>query len=167
MKPIQIIGRIFAIPVVVMALVAVSSGSGFSQSAENLAGSYTVISVTNVLGDKTSHPYGPDPKGVMMLDANGNYVVVLMRPDLPKFVSNNRSTGTADEYKAIAVGSFTHYGTYSVADGHIIFRLTGSTFPNWDGQEQKRALTVSGDELKYTVVSTIGGTSTVAWKRVR
>ena len=167
MKPIQIIGRIFAMPVVVMALAAASSGSGFSQSAKDLAGFYTVISVTNVQGDKTSHPYGPDPKGVMMLDANGNYVVVLMRPDLPKFVSNNRSTGTADEYKAISVGSFTHFGTYSVADGNIIFRLTGSTFPNWDGQEQKRALTVSGDELKYTVASTMSGTSTVAWKRVR
>jgi hypothetical protein len=103
----------------------------------------------------------------MMLDANGRYVVVLMRPDLPRFASNNRSTGTAEEYKAVALGSFTHFGTYSVADGQIVFRLEHTTFPNWDGQEQRRALTVTGAELKYVVASSIGGTSTLVWRRAK
>jgi hypothetical protein len=149
------------------AALSLHAGTAFGQSAKDIVGSYTVVAVTNVQGGKTIEHYGPNPKGVMVLDANGRYVVVLMRPELPKFASNNRNTGTADEYKAIALGSFTHFGTYSVADGHIVFRLEHSTFPNWDGQEQKRALTVNGDELRYTLSSTIGGTSTVAWKRVR
>jgi hypothetical protein len=142
-------------------------GSAFGQTAADVVGSYTVVAVTNVQGGKTIEHYGPNPKGVMVLDASGRYVVVLMRPGLPKFASNNRNTGTADEYKAIALGSFTHFGTYTVADGHIVFRLEHSTFPNWDGQEQKRALTINGDELRYTLNSTIGGNSTVVWKRVR
>jgi hypothetical protein len=54
-----------------------------------------------------------------------------------------------------------------VAEGAIIFRVESSTFPNWDGQEQKRALTVSGDELKYTLTASVGGTATVVWKRVK
>jgi hypothetical protein len=54
-----------------------------------------------------------------------------------------------------------------VADGHIVFRLEHTTFPNWDGQEQKRALTVTGDELKYVVASSIGGTSTLVWRRAK
>ncbi len=143
------------------------AGNAFGQSAKDLAGPYTIVSVTIVQGDKKIEPFGPSPKGVMMLDTNGQYVVTLMRPGLPKFASNNRNTGTADENKAIVVGSFTHFGTYSVADGHIIFRLENSTFPNWDGEEQRRALTVSGDELSYTLTSTIGGTSTVVWKRAK
>jgi Lipocalin-like domain len=65
------------------------------------------------------------------------------------------------------MGSFTHFGTYSVTDGFIIFRLEHSTFPNWDGQEQKRALAIDGDELRYSQTATSGGTSTVVWKRVR
>jgi len=143
------------------------AGNAFGQSAKDLAGSYTIVSVTVVQGDKKIEPFGPSPRGVMMLDANGRYVVTLMRPGLPKFASNNRNAGTADENKAIVVGSFTHFGTYSVADAHIIFRLENSTFPNWDGEEQRRALTVSGDELRYTLTSTTGGTATVVWKRAK
>ncbi|HKS64150.1 MAG TPA: lipocalin-like domain-containing protein [Xanthobacteraceae bacterium] len=147
--------------------IAASAGSAYGQAAREIAGTYTLVSVTNQQGDKRTDTYGPNPKGVMMLDANGRYVVALMRPDLPKFASNNRSTGTAEEYKAVALGSFTHFGTYSVADGHIVFRLEYTTFPNWNGQEQKRALTVAGDELKYLVASSIGGTSTLVWRRTK
>jgi hypothetical protein len=147
--------------------IALSAGSACGQTAREIAGTYTLVSFTNQQGDKTTDTYGPNPKGVMMLDANGRYVVVLMRPDLPKFASNNRSTGTAEEYKAVALGSFTHFGTYSAADGHIVFRLEYTTFPNWNGQEQKRALTVTGDELKYLVASSIAGTSTLVWKRAK
>lgn len=92
----------------------------------------------------------------MVLDGKGRYVVVLMRPDLPKFASNNRSTGTAEEYRAVALGSFTHC-TYTVADSEIVFRLENTTFSNWDGQQQRRALTVTVDELKYAAISSIGG----------
>ena len=144
-----------------------SAGTAFGQSAKDIVGSYTIVAVTNVKGDKKVEPYGPDPRGMMMLDANGRYLVALMEPGLPKFASNDRSTGTADENKAIVLGTFTHFGTYSVAGGAIIFRLESSSFPNWDGQEQKRALTVSGDELKYEVASSTGGTTTVVWKRAR
>ena len=138
-----------------------------AQSAVDLVGTYTLVSVMNVQGNKTTETYGPHPKGMMRLDASGRYMVVLMRPDLPRFASNNRGTGTAEEYKAVAMGSFVHLGTYTVSDGHIIFRLENTTYPNWDGEVQKRKLTVTGDELKYEVSSTIGGTSTIVWKRVQ
>jgi len=147
--------------------VALPASTAFGQSAKDLVGTYTIVSVTNVQGDKTIEQFGPNPKGGMMLGADGRYVVALMRPGLPKFASNNRNTGTADEYKAVVMGSFIHLGTYTVADGHIIFRLENCTFPNWEGQEQKRALTVKGDELRYAVASTLGGTTTVVWKRAK
>ena len=147
--------------------IASSAGGAYGQTAKEIAGTYTLVSFTNQQGDKTTDTYGPNPKGVMMLDANGRYVVVLMRPDLPRFASNNRSTGTAEEYKAVALGSFTHFGAYSVADGHIVFHLEYTTFPNWNGREQRRALTVAGDELKYLVASSLGGTSTLVWKRAK
>jgi hypothetical protein len=120
-----------------------------------------------VQGEKTIEPFGPTPKGLMTLDGNGRYAIVLFRAGLPKFASNNRDTGTADENKAIVTGSIAHVGTYTVADGAIIFRVEHSTFPNWDGQDQKRVLTLSGDELKYTLTSSIGGTATVVWKRAK
>jgi len=147
-------------------LAVVSDDGAFGQSAKDVVGTYTSVAVSNSQGDKIVEPYSSKPKGMMRLDASGRYMVVLMRPDLQKFASNSRANGTFEEYKAIALGSFVHMGTYSVEDGHIVFRLENTTFPNWDGDVQKRKLTVAGDELKYEVGSTLGGTSVVVWKRI-
>jgi hypothetical protein len=141
--------------------------AAIGQSAKDVVGTYTIVSVTNAKDGKKTETYGPNPKGMMRLENNGRYVVVLTRPDLPKLASNDRNAGTLEEYKAIALGSFFHLGTYTVSDGHIIFRLENVSFPNWNGQEQRRKLTVTGDELKYEVGSTLGGTSTLVWKQIR
>ncbi|MBL8485451.1 MAG: lipocalin-like domain-containing protein, partial [Rhodocyclaceae bacterium] len=46
--------------------------------------------------------------------------------------------------------------------------IDGSTFPNWDGDEQKRVVTVSGDELKIINPSAaVGGTAYSVWKRAK
>jgi hypothetical protein len=48
------------------------------------------------------------------------------------------------------------------------FHVEGCTFPNWDGQDQKRFVTVTADELKLTVpAATIGGTNYLVWKRAK
>jgi hypothetical protein len=159
--------RLPAVCVTSTLLGLILSNAALAQHAQDIVGTYALVSVSNVRGDSKTEPYGPDPKGILRLDESGRYVAVLMRLGLPKFASNNRTTGTAEEYKAVALGSFIHLGTYTVADGHIIFRLENSSYPNWDGETQKRKLTVTESELKYEVSSTIGGTSTVVWKRIR
>src|SRR4051812_22350804 len=91
--------------------VVMLSNGALAQSAKEIVGTYTVVSFSNVQGDKKTEVYGSHPIGLMRLDASGRYMVVLMRPDLPRFASNNRTTGTAEEYKAIGLGSFVHLGT--------------------------------------------------------
>ena len=79
-------------------------------------------------------------------------------------------TGTPDENKAIVQGSFASFGTYSIneAEKTIIFRIESATFPNWNGDEQKRSFTLNGDELKYIVTAASGGgIATVTWKRAK
>jgi hypothetical protein len=109
-----------------------------------------------------------NPKGVLIFDADGRYSLMLMRPDLPKYASNNRAQGTAEEYKAIGSGSISYFGTYSVSGSDLILRIEHSSFPNWTGTEQKRTnLTLTGDELKYTnTAPSVGGSPAVlVWKR--
>ena len=145
-------------------------GPNSAQSTNDLAGSYTLVSAVMDLNGNKSDTYGPNAKGVLTLDANGRYVLVFMRASLPKFASNNRMTGTPDENKAIVQGSFTSFGTYSInaVDKTIIFRVESATFPNWNGTEQERTLTIRGDELQYAVTaSSAGGSSVVTWKRVK
>jgi hypothetical protein len=149
--------------------VALAAGDAFAQTAKDLAGTWMLVSSTTEKDGITSDTWGPNPKGILVLDANGYYVAVGVRADLPKFASNNRTTGTPEENKAVVQGSVTHFGTFSVnaADKTLTFKIATSTFPNWDGAEQKRAFTVTGDELKYTAPGSGGGTLTAVWKRAK
>jgi Lipocalin-like domain len=91
--------------------------------------------------------------------------------DRPKFASNNRNTGTADENKAAMQGGLAFFGTWSVdeADKSLITRIEGSTFPNWDGHELKRTITsLTDDELKYiNPAVSVGGSAETVWRRVK
>ena len=39
------------------------------QSAQDIVDTYTLVSVSNVQGEKKTELYGPNPKGIMRLDA--------------------------------------------------------------------------------------------------
>ena len=139
--------------------------------AQSLVGSWTLVSSVVEQGGNRIEPFGSNPKGALIFDAGGTYVAMIARAGLPKFATDNRLAGTADENKAVVTGSIAHFGSYAVnaADKTITFRIATSTHPNWDGTEQKRAYTLAGDELKYTVGSAAvgGGTATLVWRRAK
>jgi lipocalin-like protein len=93
-----------------------------------------------------------------------------MRSDRPKYAINNFAEGTAEENKATALGTITYFGTYliSEADSTIAIRVDGSSFPNWNGTDQKRIFAIAGDELKLTSPAASGaGTAEVVWTRAK
>jgi lipocalin-like protein len=142
-----------------------------ARSAKDLVGSWTLVSSVVEQGGNRIEPFGANPKGALIFDAGGTYVAMIARAGLPKFATDNRLAGTADENKAVVTGSIAHFGSYAVseADKTITFRIATSAHPNWDGTEQKRSYTLSGDELKYTVGTAAvgGGTATLVWKRAK
>jgi Lipocalin-like domain len=140
---------------------------------EQLVGTWLLVSAetTNADGSKLM-PFGPNPKGILVMDANGHYVSLNVASGLPKVASNNRMTETADENKAIAQGSLASYGTYTVneAEKMVTLHLDGSTFPNWAGTEQKRPIkSVSGDDLVYInpAPTTGAGATVLTYKRAK
>jgi hypothetical protein len=79
-------------------------------------------------------------------------------------------TGTPEENKETVLGSIAYFGTYSVSETDstlVTLHIEGSSFPNWEGAEQKRILTVDGDEMKFVnpTISTGAGTARLVWKR--
>ena len=44
-------------------------------------------------------------------------------------------------------GSIATFGTYSFAGTDLLIKVEHSTFPNWIGADQKRTITVTGDQL--------------------
>ena len=145
--------------------------NALAQSATDVVGTWTLgSSVTEKDGTRTDQ-FGSGAKGMMILDADGHFMLTIVGPDLPKFASNNRAGGTPEENKAVVSKSIAMIGTYSVntADKTLTFKVDSATFPNWNGTEQKRLLS-SGDkdELKYiTPTASSGGIATVIWKRVK
>ncbi len=149
---------------------ALLPGAAFAQSANSVVGTWTLVSATTELGGNKSDTFGPGAKGMLSLDAGGRYVLTILGSGLPKFASNNRATGTAEENMAVIGKSIAHFGTYSVneADKTITFKIESATFPNWNETAQKRSFTISGDELKYNVAAgSAGGTAALIWKRAK
>ena len=102
-----------------------------------------------------------------MLDSGSHFAVLTFRQDQPKFASNNRLEATAEESKTLLSGTLGHYGAYSEADNVLVFHIERSTFPNWNGIEQKRPFTLKGDELTYTTPGSTGaGATQLVWKRL-
>jgi len=133
-----------------------------AQTVKSVAGTYTPVKVS---------AYGDNARGMMVLDGNGHYSIVLARATLPKVAGGTRTKGTAEENKAVIDGSIAHFGKYTIDDGgkSITFHIETSTFPNWDGTSTKRALKMAGDELTYTVTAPSAGgpPNDVVWKRIK
>jgi hypothetical protein len=147
---------------------ALPVGHAAAQTAKDLAGTWTVASVAAEQDGSETQPYGADPKGILMLDDSGRYALVLLRADLPAFASENRTAGTPEENRAVGQGSIAHFGTYAIEGDTLVFHIEASTFPNWDGAEQKRPFTLTGDKLEYTVpAASGGGRAQVVWTRAR
>jgi Lipocalin-like domain len=141
---------------------------------EQIVDTWTMVSTKNKFPDgRIEDAQGPNPRGILMFDANGRFAFMNMRATLPKFTSNNRMAASAEEYKAVVQGSIAYFGTYMVneADRTIVTHVVASTFPNFDGGDQKRSiLSVTADELKYVNPVASAGAGVVVeatWKRAR
>jgi hypothetical protein len=150
------------------------SGSVASQqnsAKDQLVGVWSLVSIEFVRPDGSrSSTFGANPKGIAFFDDGGHYIISVMRSDRPKYAISNFAEGTADENKATAQGVITYFGTYSVseADRTIAIHIEGSSFPNWNGTDQKRIFVIAGDELKLISPAASGaGTAEVAWKRAK
>jgi Lipocalin-like domain len=135
------------------------AGNAIGQTVKDFVGTWTWVSVDIVRPDGSRTPsFGPNPKGNVVFDANGHFAYLLTRPGRPKFASNNRDDATPEELKATVQGTLAYSGTYSVSDKTLTFHVEASTFPNAEGADQKRLITLTGDELKWTnPAPTVGG----------
>ena len=154
--------------------VALPPGEAVGQQAERtlkdqLVGTWVLVSIYNERQDGSRfEPFGANPTGILMFDANGRISLQILGSGLPKFAANNRREGTPEENKAIVQGTLCFFGTYSVieAERTLNLHIESSSFPNWNGTDQKRFQALTGDELKWTnPTPASGGTAYVVWKR--
>ncbi len=139
------------------------------EKARDIAvGNWKLVKSFGTNADGTTRPgFGGVPTGMLILTKDGYFSNVSMRADLPSFKSGNRMEGTAQENAAVAAGSISTYGRYTVSDDgkKLIFKILGSTWKDWVGATQERELSVSKEKLEYVTKSSVSGTTIMSFER--
>ena len=137
---------------------------------EQLVGAWKLLSWAQKTADGTRvERYGATPKGMAFFDSTGHYIITVMRSDRDRHASNTLWQGTQEENSETANATITYFGTYatSEAEGSIAIHIEGSSFPNWNGTDQKRFVAIAGERLTLTVRPPAGDVVDVIWARAR
>ena len=140
---------------------------------ERLVGTwhFVVAEVTAPDGQK-SFPFGPTPRGMLIFTPGGDFMQIHIASEVPKIASGNRLAATPEEYAGIMRGTIALFGSYTVDEekNTFTYKITTSTFPNWEGVSQTRLIqTLTDDEFRNSNpnVGANRGSATNLYKRVR
>jgi hypothetical protein len=145
--------------------VALSAGAAAAQPAKSLKDqivgtwNFVVAEITAPDGKK-SFPFGETPKGILIFTADGHFAQIHVAGDAPRIASNNRMTGTPEEYAAIMRRSLSVFGTYTIDEAKktVTYNIVSASFPNWEGEAQTRTIDkLTDDEFVNTNPDVAGG----------
>lgn len=130
------------------------------------------VAVISAPDGKKSYPFGETPRGILVFTPDGRFAQIHVASDVPKIASNNRLTGTPEEYAAIMRRSISVFGTYTVDEAArtVTYNIVSSSFPNWEGEAQKRSIDkLTDDEFVNTNPNVAGGRGSASnlYKRVK
>ena len=143
---------------------ALSAGTAAAQTAkglkEQIVGTWNFVVAEVAAPDgKKSFPFGEAPKGILIFTADGRFAQIHVAGDVPKIASNNRMTGTPEEYAAIMKRSLSVFGTYTVDEAAktVTYNIVSSSFPNWEGEAQTRNIDKLTDDEFVNTNPNVGG----------
>jgi hypothetical protein len=168
--------KLQTIAAAVLAL-AFSAGAAAAQSQNSLkdqiVGSWNfVVAEVTAPDGKKSFPFGETPKGILIFTADGRFAQIHVAGDVPRIASNNRLTGTPEEYAEIMRRSLSVFGTWTVDEANrtVTYHIVSSSFPNWEGEAQTRTIDkLSADEFVNTNPGVAGGRGSASnfYRRVK
>jgi hypothetical protein len=121
--------------------------AAFAQSNTPIAGTCSLVSLSEDHHGQITHPIGDKPQGQVIYGGDGKLAVILVSGDREKKAGNPLTpVGPAIAY----------YGTYTVSGNNITYHVTASTYPNFAGTDQKGTFTLKDDTLTL-VREIIGG----------
>src|SRR3984893_18180366 len=156
---------------------ALSAATAAAQPArglkEQIVGTWNFVVAEVAAPDgKKSFPFGETPKGILIFTADGRFAQIHVAGDVPKIASNNRLTGTPEEYAAIMRRSLSVFGTWTVDEAKktVTYHIVSSSFPNWEGEAQTRTIDkLNADEFVNTNPGVAGGRGSASnfYRRVK
>jgi hypothetical protein len=150
---------------------AISFNASAATLMDQIVGTWSLASIVGKHPDGSTYdPVGSGAKGLLMFDRDGRVSLLITGDARRKFASNNRLEGSSEENKGVAQGSIAYFGTYAVneADHTLTMKVERSSYPNWDNTDQKRQISITGDELKWTnPAASSGGSADLVWHRAK
>jgi hypothetical protein len=155
---------------------ALSVGTATAQPTslkDGIVGTWNfVVAEVTAPDGKKSFPFGETPKGILIFTADGRFAQIHVAGDVPKIASNNRLTGTPEEYAEIMRRSLSVFGTYTVDEANktVTYNIVSASFPNWQGETQTRAIDkLTSDEFVNTNRGVAGGRGSASnfYRRVK
>jgi hypothetical protein len=140
---------------------------------DHLVGTWEfVVAEVTAPDGKKSFPFGETPTGLLIFTPDGRFAQIHVAREVPRIASNNRLTGTAEEYAAIMRGSLAAFGAYTVDEEKktVTYRIVSATFPNWQGEAQTRVIdALTAEEFRNTNPNVAGGrgAATNVYRRVK
>ncbi len=141
--------------------------------ADQIVGTWNfVVAEVTAPDGKKSFPFGETPKGILIFTPDGRFAQIHVAGDVPKIASNNRLTGTPEEYAGIMRRSLSVFGGYNVDEANktVTYHIVSSSFPNWEGEAQTRSIDkLTSDEFVNTNNSVAGGRGSASnfYRRVK
>lgn len=117
--------------------------SSTDEVATQLIGTWKLTSwVTQVIGEDSREPYGPNPKGRLVITPEGHWIVIIT-------AANRQSPKTTDEKAALLDSMLAYSGKYRIDGNKITTRVDTSSNEIYTGanQDQTRYFRVEGDKL--------------------
>lgn len=158
------------VALIVTALAASPAAAG--EPANQVLGTWRMVSAQIDPDGRNVPAYGERPNGLLVFTPDMHFVEVLTDAGVPRFASNVRGQGSAEENRAAMAGSIGFFGTYTV-DATGAFsgnRVDGSTFPNWVGDvrtTRELQIVVEGDRMRESFRRPDGTAIAITWQRVR
>lgn len=124
-------------------------------------------------GSVAQSPYGPEPEGILMYDAQGSMSAQLANKNRSAFAVADRMAGTPGEIKAAFESYQAYYGHYKIDEREqmVTHTVTQALLPNWVGTEQRRYYKFKdGRLILRTPPMTIGGqsvTGELVWEKIK
>jgi hypothetical protein len=139
---------------------------------QQLVGTWSLVSYDGIGSDGSKRPaLGANPVGTLILEANGQYAMILVDTGRPKWRGTVRSQTTTEEFATAAKGIISQFGTWTVDEANktLVRKVVGALNPNIAGNEQKPTITLSGDEVKFTDANSgvTGGRAETVFRRVK
>ena len=117
---------------------------------DDLLGAWRLESSVEVFDDgERRDEFGPNPVGYLCYTPAGIVSATLGDSSRPPVSAGDPQSGTDDDYEKMARRFIAYAGPFSVdvGNGTVTHHVDVSLFPNWQGHDQVRRVTIDGGRL--------------------